>query len=296
MYKEMPLHDVFEHKLKNQPIFSKTIITFATLHNIYTMRFELQLTIDKKLYGNALPFSYQYELSAYIYHTLAKGNEDYAAWLHQNGFESDGKQFRLFTFSPFFAKIAIDKTKNRLLLMDDMATLQISFLPERSTEEFVKGVFAEQQFSIGDKQSKVQFTIQHVQMMPTPPIDGELRGETLSPLCLSKKTDEGKIHFYSTAEPEAGEAIVNNLINKYNAFYGKPFEGKTAYEWETLTEPRSKLITIKADSLQQTKIKGSLCKFRLKADNELLRIGYECGLGEKGSQGFGCITANLTHS
>ncbi len=260
------------------------------------MRFELQLTIDKKIYGNALPFSYQYELSAYIYHTLAKGNAEYAAWLHQNGFELDGKQFRLFTFSPLFAKIAIDKTKSRLLLMDDTATLQISFLPERSTEEFVKGVFAEQQFTIGDKQSKVQFTIQHVYKMQTPPIDGELRGETLSPLCLAQQTNEGKIHFYSAAEPEAGQAIINNLINKYSAFYGKSFEGETAFEWQTLTEPRSKLITIKADTPQQTKIKGSLCKFRLKADKELLRIGYECGLGEKGSQGFGCISANLTHS
>lgn len=257
------------------------------------MRFELQLTIDKRINGNALPFSYQYELSAYIYHTLSKGNAAYAAWLHQNGFELDGKQFRLFTFSPLFATIAIDKIKNRLLLMDDTATLQISFLPERSTEEFVKGVFAEQQFTIGDKQSKVQFTIQHVQMMPTPSIDGELRGETLSPLCLAKQTDEGKIHFYSAAEPEAGEAIVNNLINKYSAFYGRPFEGETTYEWETLTEPRSKLITIKADTLQQTKIKASLCRFRLKADNELLKIGYEAGLGEKNSMGFGMVKWNM---
>jgi len=276
-------------------MFSKTMITFVTLYNIYTMRFALQLNIDKKIYGNALPFSYQYELSAYIYHMLAKGNAAYAAWLHQNGFESDGKQFRLFTFSPLFVKIAIDKTKNRLLLIDDKATLQISFLPERSTEEFVKGVFAEQQFTLGDKQSKVQFAIQQIQMMPTPSIDGELRGETLSPLCLAKQTNEGKIHFYSAAEPEAGKAIVNNLINKYSAFYGRPFEGESAFEWETLTEPRSKLITIKADTLQQTKIKGSLCKFRLKADPALLHIGYETGLGEKNAMGFGCITANLTH-
>ena len=63
------------------------------------MRFTLHLSIDKKVYGNALPLSYQYELASYIYHTLAKGNEEYANWLHENGFSLEGKQFRLFAFS-----------------------------------------------------------------------------------------------------------------------------------------------------------------------------------------------------
>jgi len=257
------------------------------------MRFKLLLNINQQVFGNALPLSYQYELSAYIYHTLAKGNADYAEWLHQNGFRYEEKPFRLFTFSNLLIpQISIDKEHGRLLLNSDAATLIISFLPERSTEEFVKGVFAEQVFTLGDKMSKVQFTVQQVEVLPTPNFNGELRGETLSPICLSTKNDEGKIHYFSAADPEAGGAIVNNLINKYEAFFGKPFEGNTAFEWKTLTEPRSKLITIKAGTPQQTNVKGSLCRFSLKADNELLKIAYETGIGEKGSQGFGCITAN----
>jgi CRISPR-associated endoribonuclease Cas6 len=261
------------------------------------MRFKLLLNIHQNVFGNALPLSYQYELSAYIYHTLAKGNADYAEWLHQNGFRYEEKPFRLFTFSNLLIpQISIDKEHGRLLLNSDTATLIISFLPERSTEEFVKGVFAEQVFTLGDKVSKVQFTVQQVEVLPTPDFNGELRGETLSPLCLSTKNDEGKIHYFSAADPEAGGAIVNNLINKYAAFYGTPYSGSMDFEWETLSEPRSKLITIKSGSAQQTKIKASLCRFRFKADNELLKIAYETGIGEKGSQGFGCITVNRTHS
>jgi CRISPR-associated endoribonuclease Cas6 len=257
------------------------------------MRFKITLNIEREPFGNALPLSYQYELSAYIYHILAKGCEKYATWLHQNGFETEGKQFRLFAFSPLMVpNISIDKEHSRLLLLSESAELQISFLPERSTEEFVKGVFAEQQFTLGDRQSKVQFGVQSIEMMPQPLFTGELMGEMLSPLCLATKTDEGKIHYYSAAEPEAGQAIISNLIHKYTAFYGTPYTGDTAFEWETLTEPRSKLITIKADTPQQTKVKGSLCRFRLKADNELLRIGYETGLGEKNSQGFGFVRQN----
>lgn len=63
------------------------------------MRFKLKLSINKEKFGNALPYSYQYELSAYIYHTLAKGDAQYATWLHENGFKLKGKQFRLFSFS-----------------------------------------------------------------------------------------------------------------------------------------------------------------------------------------------------
>jgi CRISPR-associated endoribonuclease Cas6 len=254
------------------------------------MRFNLHLSVKKQSFGNVLPLSYQYELSAYIYHVIAKGNANYAEWLHQNGFTLDGKQFRLFSFSNLqIDKISIDKALNRLILLSENATLQISFLPEQSTEEFVKGVFAEQTFTLGGKQSKVQFTVQQVEMLPTPAFEEELQGITLSPICLSRKTEEGKVHYYSPDEAQAGQAILNNLINKYEAFYGKPYEGDTAFEWEVLSEPRSKLITMKAGTPQQTRVKAYNCSFRLKADKELLRIGYECGLGEKGSMGFGMV-------
>lgn len=253
------------------------------------MRFKIQLAIDKNVYGDALPFSYQYELSSFIYHTLANGNAEYAEWLHENGFSLEGKKFRLFVFSPLQLKTSVDKKQNRLILIENSATFQIGFLPERSTEEFIKGVFAEQSFTLGDKISKVQFAIRSIEMLPTPQWDGEIYGETLSPICLSQKNEEGKIHYISTGVPEAKEAIMNNLLNKYFAFHGKPFAGEKTFEWETTTEPFAKLITIKAGTPQQTKIRASLCRFRIKADNELLRIAYDAGLGEKNSMGFGMI-------
>lgn len=258
------------------------------------MRFTLHLSIDKKVYGNALPLSYQYELAGYIYHTLAKGNEEYANWLHENGFSLEGKQFRLFSFSNLLVdNIGIDTKKGRLLLQSDEAFLQISFLPERSTEEFIKGVFSEQVFAIGDVHSRVQFTVRQVQALPMADFNGELRGRTLSPMCLSTKTDEGKLHYYAPNEALAGQTIVTNLIRKYEAFYQQKYTGSTEFEWKCLSEPKSKLLTMKVGTLQQTKVKAYHCTFLLKADNELLRIGYECGLGEKNSMGFGMVEGEI---
>jgi CRISPR-associated endoribonuclease Cas6 len=79
------------------------------------------------------------------------------------------------------------------------------------------------------------------------------------------------------------------LINKYTAFYGKAYDGSSEFEWKTLSEPKSKLITMKAGTPQQTKVRAFNCSFSLKADYELLRTAYECGIGEKGSMGFGMV-------
>lgn len=254
------------------------------------MRFKLKLYINKEKSGNALPLSYQYELSAYIYHTLAKGDAQYATWLHENGFNMEGKQFRLFSFSNLIVdKIKIDKEANRLLLLSNTAELQISFLPERSTEEFVKGVFSEQVFMLGDKQSKVQFMVQGIEMLPTPAFNGELKGKTLSPICISTKRDNGSIDYFALDDSRAQATLLNNLLHKYHAFYGKEYDGDMRFEWKTVTEPRSKLITIKAGTPQQTKVKAYNCNFSLQANNELLRLAYECGLGEKNSMGFGMV-------
>jgi len=51
------------------------------------MRFNVTLSINKSnLNGRKLPLNYQYELSAVIYHILASANEEFAEWLHENGY------------------------------------------------------------------------------------------------------------------------------------------------------------------------------------------------------------------
>lgn len=49
------------------------------------MRFNLTIAFDHKSFGNKLPANYQYELSGWIYNTLAKGDARYSDWLHTNG-------------------------------------------------------------------------------------------------------------------------------------------------------------------------------------------------------------------
>jgi len=253
------------------------------------MRFQLNLKIDSHVFGNRLPINYQYELSAWIYRIIAQGDQQYAEWLHQNGFSEKHRNFRLFVFSNLYSP-GTKFEKDRLIFTSDKASFCLSLLPEKSTEAFVKGIFKEQEFSLGDRVSKVQFRVQQVEMLPPPDFSDNFVFKTLSPVVVSVG-EENRQHprYASPEEKDYGQLIVNNLIEKYRLFYQKEFEGDTSFKFELLSPVRSKLIRIKAGTKEETRVRGYVFTFRLEADRELLKVGYESGVGEKNSQGFGFV-------
>lgn len=270
------------------------------------MRFDLILTFDPVPYGNTIPVNYQYELSGWIYRTLAKGDTTYSAWLHQNGYLQDRKQFRLFTFSNLkIPKFRIEG--DRLIILSDRAYLSLSFLPERATEEFIKGLFSTQSFVLGDQYSRVQCSVQSVELVEPPTFEPVMAFRTISPMVLSGHLPDGKPTYLSAEDPLATQLIYSNLCAKYQAFYGKPYAApskelvfadqeasKRSFpvldsSFKLLAPPKRKKITIKAHTPQQTYIIGYHIRFRISLPSDLMRIMYETGIGEKGSMGFGMV-------
>ena len=106
------------------------------------MRFKITLQVNSRAFGRSLPLNYMYELSSAVYRILSKSNVDYSSWLHGNGFEADHKRFKLFTFSRFvIPRYEIDKENQRLNILSDEIDWYIAFLPEKSTRQFIEGVF-----------------------------------------------------------------------------------------------------------------------------------------------------------
>ena len=248
------------------------------------MRFKLNLLVNKGVYGNLLPISYQYELSACIYKIIAKSNESYAYWLHNNGFTNFNKRFKMFTFSNLSPQCKV--LGDRMCILNDTMYLYLSFLPDKSTEEFVKGVFLDNLLTLGDGKSKVQFQVENIEALATPYLHN-CEFQTLSPVTVSIKRENGSIEYVSPEREGYGRMLINNLKEKYLAFYGKQFEKDDSFVFELLSPAKSRLITIKANTPSMTRVKGFQYNFRLKADDELTRIMYEAGLGEKNSIGFG---------
>jgi CRISPR-associated endoribonuclease Cas6 len=63
------------------------------------------------------------------------------------------------------------------------------------------------------------------------------------------------------------------------------FRGKNKYHAKGLRLSHFKKI----DKNITTKIKGFEAPFKINADPELIKIGYDCGFGNGGSMGLGCV-------
>lgn len=253
------------------------------------MRFKISLSIDQHPFGNRLPFNYQYELSAVIYKILANADQSFAEWLHDNGFVADKKIFKLFSFSRL--QIPQYRTEGSFMkILSETAEWYLSFLPERSTQEFIQGVFREQQFELGNRQARIRCRVQSIEMLPLPQFTEQMSFRTLSPMCVTLKRENGTDEYVAPDHPMAKELIRQNLLEKYKASTGNDFpDNDFAFDFKVTSQPRSSLVTIKADTPQESKVRGYNCRFQLTAPEELMRIAYDCGIGSKNSLGFGMV-------
>ena len=255
------------------------------------MEFKITLNVNKES-GDLLPFNYQYEQSAVIYRILAQADTQYASWLHENGYQLNGhKRFKLFCYSPFiFDKVRPLPESGCLKIMDERAVWHISFIPEKSTLEFIQGIFAHQSFIVGNKEHRVAFGVAGVEAMPVPPLSEDMTFQALSPICV-KQHEDGKTVYLSPDNPKFAAGILNGLKARYESIHGQPFGmNDNAFAFElTGNKVKAKLITIKANTPYESRVRGYLCSFRMKAPSELMKIAYEGGIGEQCSQGFGFI-------
>lgn len=253
------------------------------------MRFKLSLQLQHHLMGHEIPINYQYELSAAIYRILSKADQAYAAWLHDNGFWVENKHFKLFTFSWLLAPYGIDKDRQRLTINSDTVEWHIGFLPEKSTQQFIQGVFSDQCFQIADRISGAAFVIREVQVMPPLAYAPVMEFQTLSPLCVSQRNERGKADYLSPDSTNYAEGLLTGLLARYKALHGHDYEGDASIDFQLIGKAKPVLVKMKSGTPAQTFVKGYQCRFRLALPEELMRLAYEGGLGEKGSLGFGMI-------
>ena len=255
------------------------------------MKFKITLQTNRQ-YGNLLPFNYQYEQSAVIYRILAQADMQYSSWLHENGYLlHEAKRFKLFCYSPFiFEKVKPLPEAGCLDIIGEKAVWYISFIPEKSTFEFIQGFFAHQSFTIGNKKHRVAFDVVGVEAIPMPQLSEEMTFQAVSPICVKLHVDN-KTQYLSPDNPKYAQGILKGLLARFESIHGQPFDmNDKEFSFElTDNKVKSKLITIKANTPYESRVRGYLCSFRMKAPLELMKIAYEGGVGEQCSQGFGFI-------
>lgn len=250
------------------------------------------------LSSKSLTVNYNYPLASAIYNLLRLGSSEFSAFLHDIGFPLNGRKYKLFTFALRFEKISIEG-KNIVLLSPD-ATLIISTpLIDDFIKNLVIGSFEQQFIKVND----VKFIIKFAEILPDRSFNECAKFQLLSPLVLStRRIHNGKEHQYFIRPEEGNEInriLLLNLTNKYKLLYkkditfpdkigtGKDCELKWDEEYLRRKKRVTKKITIDENGIYPIDIIGIQAPFTLKTHPDLIKIGYECGFGEKNSMGFG---------
>lgn len=252
----------------------------------------------------AVPANYQYPLSAAIYRILAEAAPEYAAWLHERGYRSsDDRHLKLFTFS----KLNIPSVRfvKGLLIAGDLQPWQLQIsspMEDEFVQNFVLGLFQQEKLEIGGRGAVGRFLIEQVEALAPPMFTESMRFKTLSPIVVSTMREHnGKLqpYYFRANDPELSEAVRKNLLSKHEIIHGHPPTDahiEFVIDLDYLKrrggpEKVSKLITIKEGTPEETRIKAFECPFTLAGNPELMRVAWECGVGDHTSMGCGMVEA-----
>ena len=241
-----------------------------------------------------LPMDYQYYISAWIYKVLDKADPEFSDFLHTRGYVSEGKQFKLFCYSPLdFGRPRLWKEKVLFEILQDELSLDVSFLLAEAAEKFIIGLFNSQELYLGDRFNGLDLVVKQVERLTDPVILNSMTYKATSPVVIGFR-DESKYPQY--IGPEKGgyaDFLRRNVMSKYNAVNGKDGLAEDfKFDFTFTGTLKSKLVTIKSNTPEESKIKGFVYTFTLSCPQEIHKLILATGLGEKNSIGFGWVEVN----
>ena len=239
-------------------------------------------------------FNYNYPLSSSIYNLLQFGSAEFTAFLHDIGYKFDGKTYKLFTFALQFEKYKIEREGIRLL-SPNVYLYVSSPLIDEFIKYFMIGTFENQYITIKNSDTSIKMRIKKADTLPNPIFDDKMKFKLMSPFVLStKKAYQGSLRQYYLRpgdKDDINRIITSNSHNKFKLLYDKNKYSELRLSWDEnyLRKHKrvTKKITIDGEGKYPINVIGMQAPFVLEGDPELIKVGYECGFGEKNSMGFG---------
>jgi CRISPR-associated endoribonuclease Cas6 len=261
------------------------------------VRIKITATTDRPA---SFPFNYQYPLQAAIYSLIRESSSDYSTFLHEQGYIKDGidRVFKFFTFS----KLKFSPKLRGKTGFDNVRQIEFIFstIVEESLRHMILGIFSDREMHLRINGKGLKLTIVNVDVLEELVFSGKEKFICLSPIAVSTMIENHKgrrvPHFLNYMVPRErdrfAENIKNNLVNKYETLHNASYDNREhpfSFHFDPIYISKkngtiSKLISFKND----IKIKAMEAPFTVEADPDLIKIGYECGWGEKNSAGFGC--------
>lgn len=250
----------------------------------------LRITLEL-LRETALPINYQHALASLVYRMLEDSNPEYARFLHDDGYvlqEGPNRRFKLFVYSGLIVpKSRRSIEGGRLIIAPGSVEWLLSspvhdFLCHSTTGLLAAGACMEI--------DRHPFYLRAVESLPDPDFASPMRFSCLTSLVASRPDPVGPAYYLRPSDGKAfSEAVRSNLLQKHRLIHGEPPQDdrlKLTFDEQYLSRAPhggTKKTTIK----NGIDVIGVLAPFTLEGSTELMRVGYECGLGEKNSMGFG---------
>jgi len=254
----------------------------------------IQLWLRPQQGSTAVPINYGYPLSAAIYKILQQASPDYAAFLHDRGYAaSSGRLMKLFTFSKLWIP-GVRLEGETLKGNQEPWGLQVSSpMLDEFVRNFMLGLFESSKLVLAVNKFHAEFLIEEIQMVPLPEFKSITRCKCLSPIVVSTMHEkDGRVrpYYYRPYDEGLSIALQKNLLQKHQIIYGRRYEDeRIVFRIDPFASPKSKLITLKEGTEAETRIKAFETYFIMEGSTELMKVAWECGLGEHNSQGFGMI-------
>lgn len=248
------------------------------------MRIKITFDVGK---GISIPINYNYLLASVIYRFLDQSDPEYAYFLHEHGYNSGDKKFKLFTFSQLMAQKR--EIKNNYIHFKSLLTWFVSSPQEEFLGNFAGSLLDQRVVCVND----ISFRVKDVDIPRTPRFQEYMSFRCLSPITMSTKREfNGEIatHYLLPDEADFSDLVRQNLIRKYEIVNGrKPVNDSFEMEFDSDYISKRKGRITRLVQYKNINIRGVLCPFRAYGSPELMFIGYECGFGDKNSAGFGMV-------
>lgn len=224
--------------------------------------------------GLVLPLNYHHILQSIIYRELPVAC-GYSRQMHDGGYVSGSRRFKLFTFSLIKGRYEIRDGK---IIFREAVSWEV-----RSPDIYMLQLLAESIRRHGIRYGEQQIADVDVYLTDDTVETDDVGIRMRSPICLySTDPVTKKTHFYAPDDEEFGWRLNDNFIRKYRACYG--VEAESGIEIEPVrVGQRDRYVTRYKDFY----LSGWMGRYRLKGARKYLDFLYQTGLGSKNAQGFG---------
>jgi len=238
-----------------------------------SMRFLIRL--DGKSSEFKVPYNHQHYLQGLIYRRIQRVNPGLSLNLHRP------KVPKLFTYSLFMTEKRKTIPGEKYFIGSGKGFFYFSTPIAEIAEAFIGGLLQEPEVTLWNE----RFYVEEVKALAEPNSYSGKTYSTLSPIAVTTlKPELGRLKQYdlSPTEEEFYSNLKENLKEKYVLLYGKAPPDE--FEVRVL-KVKPKRFEVKPGIFQR----AWHLVFKAYGDEELIKVGYQAGFGEKNSIGFGMV-------